>query len=88
VLDQELAKATAWLKANPKRAGRRNWRRFIVGWLQRCQDKGGTHREPGRRPDDKPPPKVWKDEYRPAPYRRPHEVAALASAVKLKEEDL
>jgi len=88
VLDQELAKATAWLKANPKRAGRRNWRRFIVGWLQRCQEKGGTHREPGRRPDDKPPPKVWKDEYRPAPYRRPHEVAALASAVKLKEEDL
>jgi hypothetical protein len=88
VLDQELAKATSWLKANPKRAGRRNWRRFIVGWLQRCQDKGGTHREPGRRPDDKPPPKVWKDEYRPAPYRRPHEVAALASAVKLKEEDL
>jgi hypothetical protein len=88
VLDQELAKATAWLKANPKRAGRRNWRRFIVGWLQRCQDKGGTHREPGRRPDDKPPPKVWKDEYRPAPYRRPHEVAALATAMKLKEEDL
>jgi hypothetical protein len=88
VLDQELAKATAWLKANPKRAGRRNWRRFIVGWLQRCQDKGGTHREPGRRPDDKPPPKVWKDQYRPAPYRRPHEVAAVASTLKLKEEDL
>ena len=88
VLDQELAKATAWLKANPKRAGRRNWRRFIVGWLQRCQDKGGTRREPGRRPDDKPPPKVWKDQYRPAPYRRPHEVAAVASTLKLKEEDL
>jgi hypothetical protein len=88
VLDQELAKATAWLKANPKRAGRRNWRRFIVGWLQRCQDKGGTHREPGRRPDDKPPPKVWKDQYKPAPYRRPHEVAAVASTLKLKEEDL
>jgi hypothetical protein len=88
VLDQELAKATAWLKANPRRAGRRNWRRFIVGWLQRCQDKGGTHREPGRRPDDKPPPKVWKDQYKPAPYRRPHEVAAVASTLKLKEEDL
>ncbi len=88
VLDQELAKATAWLKANPKRAGRRNWRRFIVGWLQRCQDKGGTHREPGRRPDDKPLPKVWKDQYKPAPYRRPHEVAAVASTLKLKEEDL
>jgi len=88
VLAQELAKATAWLKANPKRAGRRNWRRFIVNWLQRCQDKGGTNREPGRRPDEKPPPKSWKDEYRPAPYRRPHEVAALATGLKLKEEDL
>ena len=88
VLEQELAKATAWLRANPKRAGRRNWRRFLVGWLQRCQDKGGTSREPGRRPDDKAPPKVWKDQYRPAPYRRPHEVAAGASSLKLKEEDL
>ena len=88
VLAQELAKATAWLKANPKRAGRRNWRRFIVNWLQRCQDNGGTNREPGRRPDEKPPPKSWKDEYRPAPYRRPHEVAALATGLKLKEEDL
>ena len=86
VLDQELAKATAWLRANPKRAGRRNWRRFLVGWLQRCQDKGGTNREPGRRPDDKPPPKVWKEQYRPAPYRRPHEVAALAESLRLKEE--
>ena len=88
VLEQELAKATAWLRANPKRAGRRNWRRFVVGWLQRCQDKGGTNREPGRRPDEKAPPKVWKDQYRPAPYRRPHEVAAVASSLKLKEEDL
>jgi hypothetical protein len=89
VLAQELAKATAWLKANPQRAGRRNWRRFIVGWLQRCQDKGGTNREPGRRPEDKPPPsKPWRDQYQPAKYRTPKEVAALAAAVKLKEEDL
>jgi hypothetical protein len=88
VLAQELAKATSWLKANPQRCGKRNWRRFLVGWLQRCQDKGGTNREPGRRPDDKPPPKVWKDQYRPAAYRSPKEVAAVASTLKLKEEDL
>ena len=88
VLAQELAKATAWLKANHKRCGKRNWRRFIVGWLQRCQDHGGTNREPGRRPDDKPAPKVWKDQYRPAPYRSPKEVAAVAATLKLKEEDL
>jgi hypothetical protein len=86
VLDQECAKATAWLKANPKRCGKRNWRRFLVGWLQRCQDKGGTNRQPGVRPDEKPPPKAWRDEYRPAPYRRPREAAGLADAIKLKDE--
>ena len=88
VLDQELAKATAWLKANPKRAGRRNWRRFLVGWLQRCQDKGGTNREPGNRPEDKPAAKRWLDEYRPAQYRRPKELAGLTPDVSLKEEDV
>jgi len=54
VLEQELAKATAWLRANPARCGKRNWRRFVVGWLSKCQDRGGTHREPGNRPG--PPP--------------------------------
>jgi hypothetical protein len=88
VLDQELAKATAWLKANPTKARRSNWRRFLVGWLQRCQDKGGTDRQQtGRRPDDKPPPKRWLDEYQPAGYRRPHEAVELASTLKLKTED-
>jgi hypothetical protein len=87
VLDQELAKATAWLKANPQRAGRRNWRRFIVGWLQRCQDKGGTERKPGVRPEDKPPPKSWRDDYRPAPYRTPKEVARIATSLRIKPEE-
>lgn len=87
-LDQELAKATAWLKANPERAGKRKWRAFLVRWLGKCQDRGGTHREAGNRPDEKPPPKRWIDDFKPAPYRRPHEVAALAEAIKLKEDDL
>ncbi len=88
-LPVELAKANQWLKANPKKARKSNWRRWLTTvWLSKCQDNGGTHRQPGRRPDDKPPPKVWKDQYRPAPYRRPHEVAAVASTLKLKEEDL
>jgi hypothetical protein len=87
VIDQELAKATEWLKANPSRAGKRNWRAFLVRWLQRCQDHGGTTREPGRRPEEKPPPKSWRDEYRPAPYRRPREVAALAQALTLKTQE-
>jgi len=94
VLAQELAKATAWLKANPSRAGRRNWRRFIVGWLQRCQDKGGTNRETGKRPEDVERKAALDRKaaefarMAPAPYRRPAEVAALASSLKLKEEDL
>jgi hypothetical protein len=94
VLAQELAKATAWLKANPQRAGRRNWRRFIVGWLQRCQDKGGTNREPGKRPEDidrKAALDRKAAEFagmKPAPYRRPAEVVALAQSLTLKDEDL
>ena len=87
-LASELAKATSWLRANPAKAHKSNWRRFLVSWLTRSQDRGGTHREPGRRPDEKPPPKAWRDEYRPAPYRSPKEVAALAAGMKLKEEDL
>jgi hypothetical protein len=96
VLDQELAKATAWLRANPTRAGRRNWRSFLVRWLARCQDKGGTVRETGRRPDgDDAARRAQLDRkarefagMRPAPYRRPAEAVALAEALKLKEEDL
>jgi hypothetical protein len=95
VLDQELAKATAWLRANPTRAGRRNWRSFLVRWLSRCQDKGGTHREPGRRPDGDDPARRAQLErkarefagMKPAPYRRPAEVVALADVLRLKEED-
>ena len=93
VLDQELAKATAWLRANPKRAGRRNWRRFVVNWLQRCQDKGGTVREPGRRPEDDGRRQSLERTAaafagaRPGQYRRPAEVVALADQLRLKEED-
>jgi len=95
VLDQELAKATAWLRANPTRAGRRNWRSFLVRWLSRCQDKGGTIREPGRRPDGDDPARRAQLErkarefagMKPAPYRRPAEVVALADVLRLKEED-
>jgi hypothetical protein len=87
-LPVELAKATQWLKANQKKARKSNWRRWLTTvWLSKCQDRGGTHRTPGARPDDKPPPKAWKDEYRPAPYRRPKELAGLTPDISLKEED-
>jgi hypothetical protein len=102
VLDQELAKASEWLKANPRRAGKRNWRAFLVRWLQRCQEHGGTHREPGNRagpaPVDQAKRRFWRgdaaqnltdSEY--AVWRRDQrsggQVALLASSLKLKEED-
>jgi hypothetical protein len=99
VLEQELAKAAAWLRANPQRAGRRNWRRFLVGWLQRCQDKGGTNREPGNRPQTGPPPvdaakrRYWRSdadrsmtEAEYAAWRRDRSTGGVAAglAAKLK----
>ena len=60
-LTVELAKATSWLKGNPTRAHKSNWRRFVVSWLTRSQDKGGTNRTPGARPDDRPPPQGQAD---------------------------
>lgn len=87
-LPVELAKATQWLKANPKKARKSNWRRWLTTvWLSKCQDRGGTHREAARTAAPPPPPKVWRDQYRPAPYRTPREAAALAATLKLKEED-
>jgi hypothetical protein len=41
-LDLELRRMIEWLKANPKKAVKSNYRRFITNWLTRAQDKGGT----------------------------------------------
>lgn len=48
----ELARATQWLKANPKKARKSNWRKWLTTiWLSKCQDRGGTHRERSASPD-------------------------------------
>jgi hypothetical protein len=78
VLDTELAKATAWLKANPQRCGRRNWRRFIVNWLSRCQDKGGTNRTPGVQPRHVETPEAKAANERKEQERRRREAEYLA----------
>jgi hypothetical protein len=100
-LTAELAKAASWLKANPTRAHKSNWRRFVVSWLTRSQDKGGTTRTPGVRPDERPPPKAWDErpsyraefqrsmtdaEYRRAKQGQVGMAAALASSIRLTEE--
>lgn len=92
-LDIELVRATEWLKANPTKAHKSNWRRFIVSWLSRSQDRGGTIRSAGKTPEDlakkahlERKAREFAD-YQPASYRTPKEVAALATTLKLKEED-
>lgn len=51
-IDAELAKAHAWMLANPTKI-KSNWDRFAVNWLKRAQDSGGTNRKaPNNRPDD------------------------------------
>ena len=93
VLDIELVRASEWLKANPTRAHKSNWRRFLVSWLTRSQDRGGTNRSAGKTPEDAAKRAALERkarefaEYRPAQYRTPKEVAALAAAVKLTEEN-
>lgn len=41
-VEQELARATVWLRANPAKACKRNYRRFLANWFSRTQDRGGT----------------------------------------------
>lgn len=93
-LDIELVRATEWLKANPTKAHKSNWRRFIVSWLSRSQDRGGTIRSAGKTPEDlakkahlERKAREFAD-YQPASYRTPKEVAALATGLKLKEEGI
>lgn len=82
VLADELARATAWLKANPTRAGKRNWRAFLVRWLQRCQDRGGSH---GVRPAAADGESVeHRNAVASARWRRVDPV--VAEAVRLKAE--
>lgn len=40
-IDRQLAAANEWLLANPAKAHKKHWRRFITGWLSRAQEKGG-----------------------------------------------
>lgn len=101
-LPLELAKATQWLKANPKKARKSNWRRWLTTvWLSKCQDRGGTHREaarPAAPPPADPSKKRWwrgdaqrnltDSEY--AAWRRDKRTggvaSALAAGLKLTED--
>lgn len=45
-LDRQLAAMHSWLKANPLKARKSNWTRFITNWLGKEQDRGGDLRTP------------------------------------------
>lgn len=102
-LPVELAKAHQWLKANPKKARKSNWRRWLTTtWLCRCQDRGGTHREAARPAAPLPVDQAKRRFFRSdahqsmtdaeyAIWRRERRTggatAALANAITLKDED-
>jgi len=100
-LTAELAKAASWLKGNPAKAHRSNWRRFLVSWLTRSQDRGGTNRTPNARLPVQAPAKSWSErpsfrgefqqsmtdaEYARAKSGKHGMVAALAESISLKEK--
>ena len=40
-IDMQLTRMDAWLRANPAKAKRKLWERFITNWLSRSQERGG-----------------------------------------------
>ena len=38
-VETEFRKMVAWLDANPSRANKKNWPRFINGWLAKCHGR-------------------------------------------------
>ena len=92
-LDIELVRANEWLKANQTKARKSNWRRFLVSWLTRSQDRGGTNRSAGKTPEDVAKKARLEQKaqefsrYQPAPYRTPKEAMELAATLRIKDEE-
>jgi hypothetical protein len=47
-LTRQLAAADQWLRANPAKAHKSLWRKFIAGWLSRAQERGGDAKSNGQ----------------------------------------
>lgn len=63
-IQRQLAAMENWLIANPLKAHKKLWRRFIHNWLTRQQERGGDVRSnPVRQPLKGGLP-MWKDPYR------------------------
>lgn len=99
-IDAEMARADQWLRANPEKAHRKKWRQFIVGWFSRTQDRGGTRgaqQKPTTQAADSK--RFFRAEFQQsmtdsefakamAGRRKAPGAMALATEMKLKEEDL
>jgi hypothetical protein len=48
-VDLELRQMGEWCKSNGAKGRKVNWRRFVVNWLKRAQDRGGSQPSRGRR---------------------------------------
>lgn len=46
-IERQLAAMDVWLQANPAKAKKSSWSRFIVNWLTKSQDRGGDVRSNG-----------------------------------------
>jgi len=65
-INTELRRMGEWIVANPAKGKKSNYRRFIVNWLSRTQDKGGTGgivRQEHKPDAGLPPRDVFKDAY-------------------------
>ena len=48
-IEMELRQMGEWCKANGSKGKKVNWRRFVVNWLKRAQDRGGSEPKGGNR---------------------------------------
>ena len=68
-LTRQLAAMNEWLRANPTKAHKKAWRRFIIGWLERAQERGGdaksspvSHQTKKTTINDYDRPSTWTEE--------------------------
>lgn len=47
-LKSEIRRSIEWVRSNPAKGKKNQWRKFITGWLGRCQERGGTKGYAGR----------------------------------------
>jgi len=77
-VDVQLAQMCQWLKANPAKAHKSQWRRFITGWLARSQERGGdvasNRTTPGAPVSPSKPPTVQETIDRLARIKREREL--------------